>query len=262
MRKPYLAVFLFLAAGAAAAWLIWARSRQGLPPKQAAAIDPNDRVAVARLERSRIIEEKYHAVAVDYPGEVFIRWLKHEASLELWARSGPNRRFRLIWTYPILASSGVPGPKHREGDRQVPEGFYEIAVFNPLSSYHLSMGLNYPNAADLVNADPQQPGSDIYIHGSNQSIGCAPIGDEAIEEMYLAALDAKNAGQTRIQVHVFPARMAGPEWEAFSSSEIEHRPELADFWAQLKPAYDSFERRRLVPEVVVTPDGKYVVPRP
>ena len=264
MRKAILTVLLVIAAAiSAAAWLLWERSRQPpAPPRQATTIDPNDRVAVARAERLQIIEEKYHAVAVDYPGEVFIRWLKHEAVLELWARSDAHRRFRRVASYPILASSGIPGPKHREGDKQVPEGFYEIVVFNPLSSYHLSMGLNYPNAADLVNADPQQPGSDIYIHGSNESIGCAPLGDEGIEEVYLAAADAKAAGQTQIPVHIFPARMSGPEWEAFSSSEIERRPELADFWAQLKPAYDSFERRRVIPDVEVTPDGKYVVPNP
>jgi len=263
MRKPFVAVLLSIAAAAVAGWFLWERSRQPAPPpKPVTKVDPNDRVAVARLERAQIIEQRYHDVAVDYPGEVFIRWLKHEAVLELWARSDSHRRFRLVGSYPILATSGIPGPKHREGDRQVPEGFYEIIRFNPESDYHLSMGLNYPNAADLVNADPQQPGSDIYIHGSNVSIGCAPLGDDGIEEVYLAAADAKAAGQTKIPVHIFPARMAGPEWEAFSSSEIERRPELAEFWAQLKPAYDSFERRRLVPEVEVTPDGKYVVPNP
>ena len=175
MRKPFVAVLLSIAAAAVAGWFLWERSRQPAPPpKPVTKVDPNDRVAVARLERAQIIEQRYHDVAVDYPGEVFIRWLKHEAVLELWARSDSHRRFRLVGSYPILATSGIPGPKHREGDRQVPEGFYEIIRFNPESDYHLSMGLNYPNAADLVNADPQQPGSDIYIHGSNVSIGCAP----------------------------------------------------------------------------------------
>jgi len=259
MSKAFLVVLVLLAT--AATWLAWTRTRQpAAPPLPDQDIDPTDRVAQARLEHSRSIEDKYHAVAVDYPGEVFLRWFKREAVVELWARSGPLRRFRLVASYPILSSSGLPGPKRKEGDRQVPEGFYEIDRYNPKSSYHLSLGLNYPNAADLVHADPVEPGSDIFIHGGDQSVGCAPIGDDAVEELYLAAVDAHTAGQSRIAVHVFPARMTGPEWESFAAAETKNRPGLADFWEQqLRPVYDSFERNRVVPVVEVTPEGRYVV---
>jgi murein L,D-transpeptidase YafK len=257
MGKALLAILVL--AAAVVAWLAWARSRQQpTADLSAAEIDPSDRVATARRARAKIIEAKYRAAGVTYPGEVFVRWLKREAALELWARND-GRRFHLVATYPILASSGLPGPKRREGDRQVPEGFYEMDRFNPQSSYHLSLGLNYPNAADLVHADPQQPGSDIFIHGSNQSIGCAPLGDEAIEELYLAALDARATGQQWIAVHVFPARMTGAEWERFAAQETASRPELAEFWAQLRPGYKAFEQRRLVPEIAITDDGSYVL---
>ena len=213
-------------------------------------IDPPDRVAEGPLSSGDRIREAYHARAVEYPGEIFLRWFKREAVLELWARN-PSGRFRLIATYPILASSGEPGPKRREGDRQSPEGFYEIDRFNPQSTYHLSLGLNYPNASDLVLSDREQPGSDIFIHGSNVSIGCAPLGDDAIEEVYLAALDARKYGQSRIQVHIFPARMSGPEWERFATDEIARRPELAAFWAQLQPAFAYFEQHRTLPAINV-----------
>jgi murein L,D-transpeptidase YafK len=200
-------------------------------------------------------------VAVEYPGEVFLRWFKREATLELWARN-PNRRFRLISTYPILASSGEPGPKRREGDKQVPEGFYEIDRFNPKSNFHLSLGLNYPNASDRVLSDKDQPGSDIFIHGSNVSIGCAPIGDDAIEEVYLAALDARTKGQARIEVHIFPARMLGPDWEQFAASETARHPELTPFWAQLQPIFTAFEKHRAIPSITVTEDGRYEMSGP
>lgn len=42
-----------------------------------------------------------------------------------------------------------------EGDKQVPEGLYKIEGFNPNSSYHLSMKLNYPNAFDLQHANKE-----------------------------------------------------------------------------------------------------------
>jgi murein L,D-transpeptidase YafK len=178
--------------------------------------------------------------------------------LELWARDA-GHRFRLISKYPILAISGGPGPKRREGDKQVPEGFYEIDRFNPKSLFHLSLGLNYPNASDRVLSDSEHPGSDIFIHGSNVSIGCAPLGDEAIEEVYLAALDARDHGQAHIQVHVFPDRMSGPEWEQFAKAEIARRPGLAAFWAQLRPGFEFFERHRTLPTVTIETDGRYIV---
>jgi murein L,D-transpeptidase YafK len=257
VSKALLTVLLLGAT--ASMWVAWARSRQAAAaPADKPETDPTDRVAVARVEHGKAIEDRYRAVAVQYPGEIYIRWLKSEALVELWARNR-GRRFRLVAEYPILKISGGPGPKRKEGDRQVPEGFYEIDRFNPKSNFHLSLGLNYPNAADLVHADPQQPGSDIFIHGGDQSIGCAPLGDDAIEELYLAAYDAHTAGQKRIAVHVFPARMTGPDWETFSTAETAKRPELAEFWAQLKPGYEAFEKKRLVPEVKVTKAGRYVL---
>ena len=241
--------------------LCLARPRAYSPPVaelSSEPIEPPDRVAQGPLSSGERIREAYHAKAVEYPGEIFLRWFKREAVLELWARN-PGRRFRLIASYPILASSGDPGPKRREGDRQVPEGFYEIDRFNPQSMYHLSLGLNYPNAADLVLSDREQPGSDIFIHGSNVSIGCAPIGDDAIEEVYLAAFDAHKYGQARIEVHIFPGRMSGPEWEQFAADEIARRPEVAAFWAQLQPGFDYFEHHRTLPSIGVDKEGRYVL---
>jgi murein L,D-transpeptidase YafK len=258
---------LLLGPAAIALWVGWGRTHHPPPLPPVAELpppifDPTDRVAVARLQHGTEIRDKYHAVAVDYPGEVFLRWFKREAALELWARSNSTRRFRLIWSYPILASSGEPGPKRREGDRQVPEGFYEVDRFNPQSAYHLSLGLNYPNAADRVLSDRDQPGSDIFIHGQDVSIGCAPIGDDGIEEVYLAALDAREAGQARIEVHIFPARMAGPEWDQFAAQEVAARPELGPFWAQLQPGFAFFQRDRQLPPITTSEDGRYFVPGP
>jgi murein L,D-transpeptidase YafK len=139
--------------------------------------DTVDRVAAARTARAKLIKDKYRAASVQYPGEVYLRWLKRDAVVELWARNG-GKRFKLIAEFPILKSSGGPGPKRREGDLQVPEGFYVIDRYNPKSNFHLSLGLNYPNAADRVHADPERPGSDIFIHGSNVTVGCAPLGDK------------------------------------------------------------------------------------
>jgi murein L,D-transpeptidase YafK len=246
-------IFALLAlALAVVAWRFYPSLRARVPD-DFQKLSGSDREASARAAREAVIKEKYRIAGVAYPGEIFIRWFKREAQLELWARdhAGP---FHLVATYPILKSSGRPGPKRREGDQQVPEGFYEIDRFNPESLFHLSLRLNYPNAADRILSDRERPGSDIYIHGKNASIGCGPIGDQAIEEVYLAALDASGAGQKRIAVHIFPARMQGAEWERWSAEHPAHTA----FWAQLQPIYDAFERTKSVPEFTVSADGRYV----
>ncbi|MBL7647811.1 MAG: L,D-transpeptidase family protein [Candidatus Hydrogenedentes bacterium] len=99
---------------------------------------------------------------------------------------------RVIATYPVLGLSGELGPKLREGDRQVPEGVYRIEGVNPNSNYHVSLRLNYPNNFDLQKAAAdgrRDAGSDIYIHGGTASVGCLAMGDTAIEELFILALD-------------------------------------------------------------------------
>lgn len=138
--------------------------------------------AIARLQR------RFHAAGAEYPpSELTLLGLKEEKQLELWARDEDNAWTR-IHTYPVLAASGVAGPKLREGDRQVPEGVYKIEGLNPNSSYHLSMKLNYPNAFDREHAAQDgrdKPGTNIFIHGKAASIGCLAMGDLAIEELFI-----------------------------------------------------------------------------
>lgn len=129
----------------------------------------------------------WQRAGVPYPPKaVALLAFKKERRVEVWA--GSDGAWRLVRAYPVLGASGELGPKLREGDRQVPEGFYRIEGLNPNSSYHLSMKLDYPNAFDRVRAAEEgrtDPGSDIFIHGKTASIGCLAMGDEAIEELFV-----------------------------------------------------------------------------
>jgi len=119
------------------------------------------------------------------PKQVTLIVLKEEKQLELWSLASGHWNF--IYRYPIQAASGEAGPKLREGDRQVPEGFYSVSGLNPNSRFYLSIKLDYPNSFDLEWADREgriEPGSDIYIHGKAESVGCLAMGDEAIEELF------------------------------------------------------------------------------
>ena len=123
------------------------------------------------------------------PHKLTLLAFKTERRLELYA-SGAEEGPRFILFYPIMAASGTSGPKLREGDKQVPEGFYRIELLNPNSRYHLSLRVNYPNLDDIQVAraegrESANLGSDIMIHGGAVSAGCLAIGDPAIEELFL-----------------------------------------------------------------------------
>src|SRR4029453_3090291 len=77
---------------------------------------------------------------------VLIRIFKAESELEVW-KAKDNGRFYLFKTYPICSYSGGLGPKVEQGDRQAPEGFYNVSLegMNPRSKYHLSFDVGFPN---------------------------------------------------------------------------------------------------------------------
>jgi hypothetical protein len=142
------------------------------------------------------LQPHFEKAGVAYPpSHATLIVLKHERRLELWAGSAITGQ-RLVRSYDVLAASGGPGPKLRQGDLQVPEGAYRVLWLNPNSAYHLSMKLDYPNAFDRAQARAerrQDLGGDIFIHGRAVSIGCVAVGDPAIEELFVLAAEATPA---------------------------------------------------------------------
>ena len=186
--------------------------------------------------------------------ELFIRIFKHEDRLELWVRKrGTLDAYRLVKAYPICAKSGKPGPKRRQGDKQVPEGFYHISYMNPASWFDLSMKVDYPNASDKILGAKGKLGNDIYIHGACVTIGCIPLQDE-IFELYLFVLEAKAAGQSKIPVHIFPYQFTDPP-------SIQNQfQQFKTFWDNLKEGYNWFETHKTLPAISVDSNGKYLFP--
>lgn len=127
---------------------------------------------------------------------------KKERKIELWKRK--QGRYRYVKTYRFTGFSGETGPKLKQGDGQIPEGLYRISYLNPNSSYHLSMKVNYPNRFDrkMARKDRRRRlGGDIFIHGNVVTIGCIPIGDKPIEELF--TIIAAN-GYSRTKVIIAP----------------------------------------------------------
>jgi murein L,D-transpeptidase YafK len=189
---------------------------------------------------------------------VYIRSFKYDAQLEVWVKNDAREQYRLFKTYRVCMQSGTMGPKRFQGDYQVPEGFYYINEFNPNSNYHLSLGLNYPNASDRILSDSLRPGGDIYIHGSCVSVGCIPLTDDQIEELYIIASYAKANGQDFIPVHVFPVKYSVKKSLDYLNTTTKKNQQLQQFALQLREAFDKFEEKKQLPVVLVNKKGQYL----
>jgi murein L,D-transpeptidase YafK len=138
---------------------------------------------------------------------------------------------------------------------QIPEGVYYINHFNPQSNFYLSLGLNYPNVSDKILSDKKNPGGAIYIHGDCVTIGCIPLTDDKIKEVYVLAVEARNNGQEKIPVHIFPTKLTD---EGLSMLKATF-PQATHFrfWSNLKTVYDDFERTRKLNPINVKNTGEY-----
>jgi murein L,D-transpeptidase YafK len=180
---------------------------------------------------------------------IMIRVFKEEGVMEIWKAKADNR-FDKIAQYQICAWSGKLGPKVKEGDRQAPEGFYNLtpAHLNPNSKYYLAINTGFPNRYDAANG---RTGSNLMIHGACSSSGCYSMTDEQILEIYAFARDAFKGGQSSVQLQAFPFRMTAENMARHRTSEH------LEFWKMLKVGYDNFEVTKRPPEVNVC-ERKYV----
>lgn len=181
----------------------------------------NERIAEISLRKQGLhtIEdryEEYHALVqhrmapyfkaagVRYPPtNLVLVAIKQTKELQVYASSGAVP-LHFIRTYKILAASGTAGPKVREGDKQVPEGVYNIEKLNPNSMFHLALRVQYPNQFDVEQANAEirtNLGTDIMIHGSDRSVGCLAMGNEAIEDLFIVGAEV---GAPKIKLIITP----------------------------------------------------------
>lgn len=144
-----------------------------LPPRHAARQVPRDRDTNRPLVADYVLVDKSERLLVAY-------------------RDG-----RPIRAYRGLQFGDAPtGHKRFEGDERTPEGLYRIDRRNPRSSFHLSLGISYPNAQDRAYAARygRSPGGDIFIHGQptgrpgrmrgDWTDGCIALTNRQIEELW------------------------------------------------------------------------------
>lgn len=210
------------------------------------------RVRDAYKNKETVVLEKFKTAGFSsLSQDILIRAFKHERILEVWAKNSKTDSYILVTEYKFFGFSGELGPKRQQGDLQIPEGYYFIDRFNPVSSFHLSLGLNYPNKSDIILKNGNA-GGDIFIHGNTCTIGCIPISDKYIEELYVIAVEARNAGQTKVPVYIYPYKLNEHKMSEFSDFK-----QHFNFWNNLKPGYDYFEKHRKLPKFSINHKGNY-----
>jgi len=217
-----------------------------------------DRVEAARKDRGESVKKMVADAGLTYPPhQVLVRVFKQESEIEVWGRDKGGKTFKKISAYPVCSMSGKLGPKRKQGDLQVPEGVYRVNVFNPVSSFHLSMGINYPNKSDRILGDKHDPGGEIFIHGACVSIGCVSIEDDPIEEAYLIGWDSKNKSGLYPSVHIHPCRYGAEECKEALALLSKDNEELSNLWSDLSAIHSHFAKHKALPEVTIDGKGRY-----
>jgi len=213
------------------------------------------RVQVAKTEKEAIVKKYVDKVGLHFPlADVFIRVFKQDNALELWGKDDKSTGYTLVHTYEICAKSGTLGPKRQQGDGQVPEGFYKLRDYNPASSYYLSMGVNYPNKSDEIRKTNPDAGGAIYIHGDCVTIGCMPMTDDKIKEIYWLCYSHTLAyPQRSIAIHIFPFQFNVSNMKKYSAEYSEHQ----SFWKELRPGYKYFELNKKLLNITYSSKGAY-----
>lgn len=217
-----------------------------------------NRVRTAIKDKEQLIVNKLQENNMELRElNILILTYKSEGEIEIFAKRKTEQVYEKLTTYSICSKSGQLGPKREQGDYQVPEGFYFIDRFNPSSSFYLSLGINYPNLSDKKKSNSTNLGGDIFIHGSCVTIGCLPMTDDKIKEIYLYAIYARNNGQLKIPVYIFPFRMTEQKFKEYNENHS-NNTELIDFWGNIKLGYDKFEKEKKKLNISVSNTGDYV----
>jgi len=131
-----------------------------------------------------------------YDGPQVTRVVIHKGArvMELWHHD------QVLRTFDIRLGRNPEGDKEQRGDGRTPEGEFIVDRRNPRSSFHLSLGINYPRPEDILEAEALgvDPGGDIFIHGrgpnhrwsrGDWTEGCIAVRDREIEVIYAMVQD-------------------------------------------------------------------------
>lgn len=105
---------------------------------------------------------------------------------------------KVVRSYPVALGFAPEGDKQQQGDGKTPEGSFRIDRRNDQSKFHLSLGLDYPQAEDRrrAKAGGYDPGGEIMLHGQPNTMpvgmiakgdwtaGCIALTNAQIDEIW------------------------------------------------------------------------------
>jgi murein L,D-transpeptidase YafK len=90
-------------------------------------------------------------------------------------------------------------------------------------------------------------GGDINIHGCCISIGCIPLGNPAIEEVFFLTRTNQKKG-SQINIMIFPFKFDDKTARIRHYGNHSHNTKLLEFWNSLEACHKYFKTTHMMPE--------------
>jgi murein L,D-transpeptidase YafK len=201
-------------------------------------------IGAAAIERTRQrLSFAYSDVGLSLGAPLYLRLIRDQARLEVWAKQRTEGTYVRLRTFKLCGKGGVLGPRQSANTGQA-EGFYAISPsqMRPAGVTYLGFGFGWPNAYDQKRGWKGAP--------SLVQAGCTTgrhygLTDQDMEEVYTMVYFALRAGQASVPLHIFPFQMS-----PFKMLQIGTGAK-ANFWNELAPAWQAFERTKTPPQVRV-----------
>ena len=198
--------------------------------------------------------------------DILLRVFKKEMETSLWVRPlHSDMEYRLLKTYTITDNIvSTIGPKSALGDNLTPEGIYTLEFYPSFhwSDFYLAFKVSYPNDADEQRRRfwkiGGKAGGAINLHGCCISIGCIPVGNPAIEELFLLIRANQKAGSI-VNIHIFPFNFYNQEGQQLMQLYKEKDLHYYDFWQTLKDINTYFLSNKQIPLTTFSPETGYYI---
>ncbi len=176
------------------------------------------------------LQKEFVAKGLQWPANyVYIRSFKYDAQLEVWVKNQLKKNTSFSKHIRSACRAAQWGQKDCRVITRFPKAFIISMNLIRIAIIISALGLNYPNASDRILSDSLRPGNAIYIHGSCVSVGCIPVTDDEIEEIYIIASYARANGEDFIPVHVFPIRYNSKRSMEYFKTAVKNNPSLQKF---------------------------------